>query len=556
MDTSIYSPFKLLKDSLSDYSNEGTSKKLQYLKECSLSVLNGSKTIIEYHNSLLFLLGYPDNELIHKHSAKEMQRLVETVKRKTSLNDQLTGSGIAGTTVQSAYSITLIGWLIETFPGRITLHSFDDTGIHPKEVLKHALPEIEFELVTDEKLNAMKWLEKAAGTKDRNKLLVWLIACFDGLAISDLIKDQLFESLKLFVEIVPADKVQDNFSKSFNKLSFIKHFYHTDGIIKRFNEAELINKKLPAPKKLSAEQRNEIIASARIALAILNRETDPVTYCTEENIQYYELERGLSIALFSMDPERRMPLESYIGFMMFKNGYPMSYGGAWLCGKRSLIGINIFEAFRGGESAIVFAQLLRCYHMAFGADYFEVEPYQFGKNNPEGIQSGAFWFYHRFGFRPVDPSLFRLAENEHTKILGTKGYRSPVEVLKQFTRSNLFVHLSSSKQTPINPTSISRYITNYVTSQFAGDRLAAYKWAVAELKINGIIKGRVEKTGPSKLALFLAMCIDTKVLSAANKKLVSELIKTKSASEFDYVLLLRKFDLEKNLRSEAKQFLS
>ena len=166
-----------------------------------------------------------------------------------------------------------------------------------------------------------------------------------------------------------------------------------------------------------------------------------------------------------MLPERRLPLESYIGFMMFKNGYPMAYGGGWLFGKRSLLGINIFEAFRGGESAFVFAQLLRTYKNAFGADYFEVEPYQFGKDNPEGLQSGAFWFYYRFGFRPVDEALNKLATEESKRIQSEKGYRSPISTLKLFTKSNVCVNFSGN-QKPINPSEISKYISVQIVKQF------------------------------------------------------------------------------------------
>ncbi|MBK9983286.1 MAG: hypothetical protein IPP15_12935 [Saprospiraceae bacterium] len=60
--------------------------------------------------------------------------------------------------------------------------------------------------------------------------------------------------------------------------------------------------------------------------------------------------------------------------------------------------------FRNGESAFILAQLLRVYKHVFKLSYFEVEPYQFGLDNPEGIASGAFWFYYRFGFRPLTPS--------------------------------------------------------------------------------------------------------------------------------------------------------
>ena len=91
-----------------------------------------------------------------------------------------------------------------------------------------------------------------------------------------------------------------------------------NNLLKKFDERELINKKLPAPKKLSEADKNTIIEKARIALFLLNRETEPVVYCNADGLLFYELEHGLSIALFSILPERRLPLESYIGFMMFK----------------------------------------------------------------------------------------------------------------------------------------------------------------------------------------------------------------------------------------------
>jgi hypothetical protein len=407
---------------LSGFSPEGIRNKLLALQLLSKTRFKSKKEILHYHNQLLFLLSYSDNEEIHALAEKEMERLTTIVSSSEKLKDQLTGSGIAGTITQGAYSLTLTKWLLENYKGEISFHSFDESGVHPKEILKHVLPDTEFELLSDEKLNAEKWLQKAAGTRDKDKLLSWLVNTIDSVQANESVKDQLFESMQLFIEINTKDKF---FSRSFGKVPVEKQFFHEDGIIKKFNERELIARPLPAEKKLNDTEKKHIIDVSRVALCLLIRETDPITYCEELNLKYFELERGLSIALFSIDSERRLPLESYVGFMMFKNGYPMSYGGAWLFGKRSLIGINIFEAFRGGESAIVFAQLCRCYHMAFGATYFEVEPYQFGKNNPEGIQSGAFWFYFRFGFRPLNDTLHNLSMEEQKKITTRKRYRSP-----------------------------------------------------------------------------------------------------------------------------------
>jgi hypothetical protein len=61
----------------------------------------------------------------------------------------------------------------------------------------------------------------------------------------------------------------------------------------------------------------------------------------------------------------------------------------------TLFSTSFFESFRGGESAFVFSQLLRSYKQSFGANYFEVEPYQFGKNNPEGLNA---WYITSPGF--------------------------------------------------------------------------------------------------------------------------------------------------------------
>jgi len=235
----------------------------------------------------------------------------------------------------------------------------------------------------------------------------------------------------------------------------------------------------------------------------------------------------------------------------------MSYGGAWLFGKRSLIGINIFEAFRGGESAFVFAQLLRTYKQAFGAEQFEVEPYQFGKNNPEGLRSGAFWFYHRFGFRPLDKKLFALAEQEHQKILAVKGYRTALEVLKQFTKSNLGVNFGKDAE-GIKPAVISHFLTRRIAVQFKGNRHTAFEWSKKQLKqetgIDITQLTKHEKQGLIKLGLFVALCLDLKNMSAVGKKTLVKLIKEKGSSEFEYARICREFPFEKYIVSALKEF--
>jgi hypothetical protein len=548
------SPLANLKEIAPLFNEVSADKKKQCLNECANIKLSSKKLIEQYHDCLIFLLGYPESEELFLLAQKEMDRLCEAVKKlPKQLKDQLERTGIAYTQTQAANSYTLIKWLLKTYPDQVSLHSIDESAIHPKEVLRHALNEMEFEFAFSEKLNPIKWLENGVGSKNKKDILIWLINSFDRIEVTDLIKDQLFESLKIFISVIPADK---NLSKGFGNFNLHPNYFHTKGLLKRFDEKEIIDKKLPAPKKLSDAQKNSIIEKARVALFLLNRETEPIVYCNADGLLFYELEHGLSIALFSILPERRLPLESYIGFMMFKNGYPMAYGGGWLFGNRSLLGINIFESFRGGESAFVFCQLLRSYKQSFGANYFEVEPYQFGKNNPEGLKSGAFWFYYRFGFRPINPELKHLATTEAEKIHNTKGYRTSIETLKRFTDSNLAVNFKQ-EPLPINPSVISEYISEQIKLKFKGDRSAAEKWSLSILKSDlGIEFSKVtkfEKIGINQLGFFIAFCIQTKKLNQKEKNKLKEFVLEKGKSEFKYIEICNSINFKKLFVTEIQK---
>lgn len=548
--------FEEFKKTANSFNELSAQQKVKLLTDCSSIKFSSANAIKHYHNSLLFTLAYPENETIRSLADTEMKRLSSFLKStKQELKDKLILSGIANTQTDGAFSLSLVKWLLNEYGKDVQLHSFDDNGTHPKEVLKYCFPEMEFEMLADEKLSAVKWVEKLSGTKNKHRQLEWLVKHVDSMRAAELLKDQLFESLSVYVTVKGND---ERFSRSFGNTQPKKIFYHTNGILKKFAEAELINKKLPKVTVLSTEQRKKIIDASRTALALLNRETDPVTYCNEDGLMYYELEHGLSIALFSMLPPRRLPLESYIGFMMFKNGYPMAYGGGWLFGHRSLLGINIFEAFRGGESAFVFAQLLRTYKNAFGAEYFEVEPYQFGKNNPEGLQSGAFWFYYRFGFRPLDPQLNQLALSEASKIANEKGYRSSIETLKKFTTGNVFVNFSN-QHSALNPSLISKFISQKIALNFNGDREQVIsdsgRILIKALSLSQKF-ARANQVGIQKLAVFFALCTDLNKLNAAQKNQIKKLLEEKSLSEFNYINTLSKINLRKLVSKECLDFIS
>jgi len=99
------------------------------------------------------------------------------------------------------------------------------------------------------------------------------------------------------------------------------------------------------------------------------------------------------------------------------------------------VGFNIYYTFREGESAWLYARLLRLFRQFMPVRYFSVHPYQVGDQNEEAIASGAFWFYRKLGFRPVEPEAARLLEREEKKIAARPGYRSGPAVLRRLAAS-------------------------------------------------------------------------------------------------------------------------
>jgi len=68
---------------------------------------------------------------------------------------------------------------------------------------------------------------------------------------------------------------------------------------------------------------------------------------------------------------------------------------------------------------------------------FSIDPYQIGHENEEGIESGAFWFYRKLGFRPVLPELMKLALAEEKKIAANARYRTPAKTLRKLAAGHM-----------------------------------------------------------------------------------------------------------------------
>src|SRR5262249_841928 len=175
------------------------------------------------------------------------------------------------------------------------------------------------------------------------------------------------------------------------------------------------------------------------------RELYGFTHGDAVHVYEAELGRGVQLFLMGLPPEKRLPLRAYHAAMIYKNGVPIGYFEGLSLFGRMESGFNLCDPFRGGETAWLYARILNVMHYFAGVTSFAIDPYQIGYENEEGIESGAFWFYRKLGFRPTRHDVLQLVEKEEQKIATRKGYRTSARTLRRLAESPMIFEVDQSK---------------------------------------------------------------------------------------------------------------
>lgn len=442
---------------------------LKLLKLCSKQYPATVSLLKAYHDTLLFICAFPLNQKNWQLANDELKRLSLIIKNDFQQPIQqhaLSGSGLPFTNIQSQYSAAIVQWLLTCFPEKIKpVDAIKDKEIS-REFFHALMPRAEFQHTTQGEWNIWKRIQLLCGEYYNAAALKWLLHLLNSQIFSPQLKEQLYNSLKIFVQWSLTD---DLYNRSFLNYP-VKQIVYADN---KKKEIAITQSKGIKKISLNESEKNKLISIARASLALLYRETDPVTYAAVKETSYFEMEGGVSVLLTGMEKEQQLSLDSYEGYLVFKNGIPVAYGGGWMFGFRCKIGLNIFPAFRGSESAFIFKQVLRLYYSYFNVRRFIVRPYQFGKGNTEGIKSGAFWFYYKLGFKPVDERLKSFAAEEWKQIQQNKQHRTSVKSLKKFTESDLELLFNENAPLPFETGRISAVITNHIINHYQGNRTEA-----------------------------------------------------------------------------------
>jgi hypothetical protein len=255
-----------------------------------------------------------------------------------------------------------------------------------------------------------------------------------------------------------------------------------------------------------------------------------------------------------MTPERRLLFEAVYGFLTLKNGVPIGYVLSSALFGSSEIAYNVFESYRGGEAARVFGRVLAMVHHLFGSDAFAIDPYQLGHGNAEGLQSGAWWFYYKLGFRPDDPAIRRVLRGELKKMKARPGHRSTLATLEKLSSDYVYFFPGRERQDVmgrINLAPVSLRLSRYVAERFGADREKAARECSREAARMLGVRSRRGFTAGERLAWErwspLILCLPgVERWSRADKKALERVVRAKGGRrESDFVPL---FDRHARLR--------
>jgi hypothetical protein len=543
--TSIINFYRHLKTISLRFGEPYQSEKIRLLN--SFPELNkcSAEDLLLLHDTFLTMLAWPENKPLFELTGKALSKLTETIKKRMPLEkrlgDKFHGTGIAGTEITGHFSYEITKWLVNEFDKYVVLHSWDAKPETIKLFFRQLLPRVEYESIFSGELSPLRRIKKLKG-KTTQTDLQWLMMLFEQSSLPNSVKDFLFNELKIFITW-KLDRT--GFTRSYLNFPCNKIFYHKK-LDRNIDIRKILSQKLLSPSHLTTKEKEHLVNVAKATLVFLYRETDPFTFASAEDLKFFDLKKGYSVALYSLKKEHRLSIESYIGYLVFKNSIPVSYGGGWIFGERCQFGINILEPFRGGESAFIMAQLIRVYHQYFGANHFVVKPYQFGLKNKEGLESGAFWFYYKYGFRPEKEYLQKLALAEWEKKKTDTNYRTPIHILKKFTATNLQLLLGKNPVPFLDASLVSKAITNFIIKTYNGDRKKAIADCFRKTRLALGIKslsvwGAAEKKVLEEWSLLAQANLNLAFWKNSEKKQFIELIRSKANdNEPDFIKRLRK----------------
>ena len=494
--------------------------------------------LIRLHETLLFLRAYPRTLQVARLADAILFAFADRVARLRAADVDLEPfaepevSGIAGTDLTAVFSFEVARSLVERHGRAVHLAWDAHDEIHrvgPGS--PQFAPLIAEEWPVEAHVPFERWL--AAARPRAESELPWLLERVRAVAPDRAPERYNAMGLPLTWEI------GRRVSRSRQRAPRHGLFCHTEPLIARRDVS--LARELAAPplavKRLAPAQARKMLDLILDTSAMRFRELYGFSHPDEANVFSADAGRGVEIVFFGLPPRWRLPLRAYHAGMFFKNGVPAGYVETLSLFDRAEVGFNLYYTFRDGESAWLYARLLHLFHQVLRVNCFSVDPYQIGDDNPEAIDSGAFWFYRKLGFRPVDPHLAALTRREEERVAYIPGYRSSRRILQRLSKGCVLFEGPAAEAGQWDSFSI-RHVgieaTRALAARFGSDtkrmRRAASRFTARHFGVESACG----------LALLLSVIPGVASWSLAEKKAMAAILRAKEhGSEARYLRLMQ-----------------
>ncbi len=505
-----------------------------------------------YHDLLMFLRAYPDDAAILLEAERQLGAFAARIEahkaaRHGAVASAFMDSGIVGTPVSNVFTYRFVDAIARFYPGRLEIDWNAYRKSETANVLAVLSPTASWQEIdaidNDDDFDPQAWLRLGRDPEHANALDA-LLGLLATSGFSWPLQEILYESAEIPVLWTLSDFAA---SRTGRRVPFDRVFFQHGPAVGRTSNLRGDLTRPAAPLiALSPDQGRDYVRAIIEALGSRCRELYPLVGANPREVYLHEPGRGVQIVVYGSLFEIRLPLEASHGFMLVRNGVPIGYGFGAMLFDRCEMAINVFPEFRSGESSFIIERLLHLFVVHFDPRVLVIRPFQIGDDNEEALESGAFWFYYKLGFRPVEPRVRALAELEQARIAAERSYRSPLKTLKKLARSDMFFHLDARKMNGYRELSVARIgyaVTAFIAREFDGNRRLAERASVRRvarvLEIADWKRWSADEiTGLHRMAPLLACLPGVESWSRRDRRQLARVVRAKgSRRERDYALL-------------------
>lgn len=446
-----------------------TDEKLRLLQILSRRRLGRADEVQRLHEALCFLRAYPDDARV----LEQVEWMLDAFPGRGDLKRfrrALAETGIAGTDINFSFFWFTAEWLARRWPTCLAVDWPEFEKVDRLEEMLHLLvPFSETPALDMLDFTPREWIRRMKGEDESDAS--FLIRRFQALKTDDVGRETFYEGLDVPIRLSPGPGSP---SRTHARYPSLPVAFQTRPMSRaRPSLRDELRRPPLAVRPVARREARKLIDLVRAAMVTRHRDLYSFSHADPDDVRLVDCGEGLQFACIGAIPRRRLMLEAVYGFLTLKNGVPIGYVLASSLFGSTEVAYNVFESFRGAEAASIFGRVMSMSHHLFGSDAFSIDPYQLGHDNREGLESGAWWFYYKMGFRPEDPEVRRLLRAELACMKRDRGHRSDLETLNRLASQYVFYYTGSPRDDTLAHVSlgnIGMHVTRYLASRFGADR--------------------------------------------------------------------------------------